>query len=158
MNAPYYAIVAALFFTFLYVTGRVLWPATGKHPLGLPLATALGMGFWICVSFALCATGYYTPTVLRSLFWSGLVLALVWLVIRSRAARATAPAISRNPMRLDLLVVVPQQMEHSVNQQPTHFFIERAVTSTSLAGGRLDPDHHVSQHLRPVLALLAGDQ
>ena len=106
MNAPYYAIVAALFFTFLYVTGRVLWPATGKYPLGLPLATALGMSFWICVSFALCATGYYTPTVLRSLFWSGLVLALVWLVIRSRVARATAPAISRNPMRLNLLVVV----------------------------------------------------
>jgi hypothetical protein len=43
------------------------------------------------------------------------------------------------------LVVVPQQVEHAVDQKPRHLVVEPAPRRARLAGGDLHADHHVAQ-------------
>ncbi|MHC4851724.1 MAG: hypothetical protein ACYTKC_01415 [Planctomycetota bacterium] len=111
MNVPYYIIAIALFLAFLYVTGRVVWPWARPHPFSCVIAMAVGMGSWIVVSFLLCVVGGYLPTILRSLFWGVLVIALVWGSVRWQVVVAGIAAWWRDVRPLDLvllmLMVVP---------------------------------------------------
>ena len=42
-----------------------------------------------------------------------------------------------------LCVGVSQQVQHAVDQQPSDFVVETAVSVSRLSPGRLDPDHDV---------------
>ena len=114
MNVPFYFLLTLLFFAFLYVTGWTLAKSMRAHPLGVPLAIAIGIAFWVGVSFVLCLVGGYRPRVLQALFWGVLFIAFVRLGRRWSEVRETITAGLRVPVieicALLLLLALPWLM------------------------------------------------
>ena len=55
-------------------------------------------------------------------------------------------------------MIVPQQVEHTVEQQASQLLVEAAMGQPSLSLGDLDPDHDVTQELAAMLGGLALDE
>ena len=55
-------------------------------------------------------------------------------------------------------MIVPQQVEQTVDQQSSHLLVEASVAHPGLSLGHLDPDHDVSQELAAMLGGLALDE